>query len=128
MKKRIIFWLIGWAIIYAVFFQVLPYLTDRYHGCYIHQDVYAQSIKSVVFKKFIDHANHNEKTIVYLENNREKSMIFTPEFYGMYDFIDVTDSIIKNINSVNYRVKNKTTGKDTTMKFDTTCKDSLNKK
>ncbi len=55
-------------------------------------------------------------------------MIFTPEFYGMYDFIDVTDSIIKNINSVNYRVKNKTTGKDTTMKFDTTCKDSLNKK
>lgn len=126
MKKRIIFWVIGWIVIYIVFFKVLPKLTDKYHGCYIHKDVYVQSIKSRIIRKFIDSANHAEETIAFLgKDNKEEKMIFTPEFNGMYDSINEGDSIIKEKNSIYYKVIFETTGKDTIFKFYTTCKDSL---
>jgi hypothetical protein len=126
MKKRIIFWVIGWIIIYVVFFKVLPYLTDKNRGCYIHKKVCDQSFSSRVIRKFVDSANHANETITFIgKDNKEEKMIFTPEFNGMYDSINEGDSIIKEKNSIYYKVIFKTTGKDTIFKFYTTCKDSL---
>jgi hypothetical protein len=127
-KKRVIIWLIGWTLLYLVFCQLLPYLSNKYHGCYIHQDIYNRSIKSVVLDKFIDPANHNEKTIIYFgKDGKQEKMIFTPELLGVYDFLNEGDSLIKEKNSIYYRVRYKATGKDTVIKFETTCKDSLAK-
>ncbi len=126
MKNKIIIWLIGGTLIYVVFFQLLPYLTNRHHGCYIHKDIYNQDIKSVVLDKFLDPANHNEETIIYFGNDgKQKKMIFTVELESVYNFLNEGDSIIKKKNSISYRIRNKATRKDSIINFETTCKDSL---
>lgn len=110
-------------------FQLFPYLNHKYHGCYIHKDVYNQHIKSIVLYKFIDPKNHNEETITYVgESDKEENMIFPGYLEDMYDSLNVGDSIIKKEKSIYYKVKPKATGKDIMFKFTTTCDDSLVKK
>jgi len=125
MKNRIIIFIMGWILIYLIFFKLLPYLTNKYHGCYIHEDIYKQNIKSIVTGKFIDAANHNNKTIVYSTGVHPGQMIFPGYLEDMYDYLNVGDSVIKEKSSVYYRVKSNVTNKDTVFKFYTTCKDSL---
>ena len=126
MKKGIVFLIIGWILLYLVFFKILPYLSDKYHGCYIHQDVYTQRIKSVVLDKFIDSKNHDNETIIYWgKNNKQEIMTFTGDFDGLYDFLNVGDSIIKEPHTLYYKVIFQKTGKDTLFKFYSSCKDSL---
>ncbi|MGZ3873963.1 MAG: hypothetical protein ACXVJD_13655, partial [Mucilaginibacter sp.] len=117
MKNKIIVMLIGWSLMYLIFFRLLPYLTDKYHGCYIHQDVYKQVIKSTILDKYVDSKNHNYETITYIgRDNKEETMVFTPEFGALYDFLNIGDSIIKEKSSIYYKVKSKATSKDTTFK------------
>ena len=126
MKKKVTIAISGWILIYLVFFKLLPYLTDRYHGCYIHEDVYKQAIKSTILDKYIDSENHNSETAIYAgDHNKGVIMVFRPEFGALYDFLNAGDSIIKKKGSIYYEVKSKATGKDTLFKFYTTCKDSL---
>lgn len=116
--------LLAQIILYFIFFRVIPYVSDKYRGCYIYRDVNAQYIKSTVLNKFIDAKNHNEKTIIYVgENNREENMIFPGYLVDMYDFMNVGDSLIKEKNSIYYRVKSKAIKKDSLFKLETTCKD-----
>jgi hypothetical protein len=127
MKKKIIIFIIVWILIYLAFFKLLPYLTDKYHGCYIHEDIYKQNIKAVVSGKFIDPANHNNKTIAYSTVGHLGQMIFPGYLEDLYEYLNVGDSIIKEKSSIYYKVKSKATGKDTVFRFYTTCKDSLAK-
>ncbi|HEY9197069.1 MAG TPA: hypothetical protein VIM77_12420 [Mucilaginibacter sp.] len=128
MQKRITIWIVGWAILYIIFYRIIPYYADKYQGCGLHEDVYAQSFRALILDKFNDPKNHNLQTIIYRDNDyKEKSMTFTHEFDGMYNFIDAGDSIIKKVNTIHYKVTNKATGKDTVFKFHTMCKDSLKK-
>jgi hypothetical protein len=129
MKKRIMIWIVGWAILYIVSYKIIPYYADKYQGCGLHKDVYTQSFRALILDKFTDPKNHNLQTIIYRgKDYKEKSMTFTPDFNGMYDFIDAGDSIIKKANTIHYRVINKAKGKDTVLKFYTMCKDSLKKR
>ena len=122
MRNRILGLIVGGIILYLIAFKLLPYLGDRYHGCYLHHDIYIQHIRSRVIKKFVDADNHNDQVIVYLDGTKQpKMMTFSPENLDMYDAIDVGDSIIKLENSI------KSTGKDTIFQFHTMCQDSLKK-
>jgi hypothetical protein len=126
MKTRIIIALVAQVLLYLIFFRLLPYSSDKYHGCYIHQDIYRQYIEAVISDKFIDVKNHSHKTITYFgKSNTKGTMIFPGYLEDMYDSLNVGDSIIKMENSIYYRVKSKATGKDTVFIFETTCKDSL---
>jgi hypothetical protein len=88
--------------------------------------VYDQKVNGAVKKKYTDSSNHNYQKIIYSsENNIEGEMIFTPELEDMYEFLNIGDSIIKEKNSVYYRVKSKSTGKDTVFKFVNSCKDTI---
>lgn len=126
MKKRITIFISGWILIYLVFFRLLPYLTNRYHGCYVHEDIYKQNIKAIVSAKFIDAANHNNKTIVYSTGGHlEEQTLFPLYLEDLYDYLNIGDSIIKEKNSIYYRAKSNVTHRDTLFKFYTTCKDSI---
>jgi len=128
MKLKIILMIVFWVLMYIFIFRLFPYFNDKYSGCYVHHDVYIQNIKSIVEKKFIDSSNHYNKTIVYLnEDKLKRGMIFPGYLEDMYDYLNIGDSIVKEKNSIYYRVKSKATGKDTLFKFETTCKDSLTK-
>jgi len=129
MKYRITIGIASSIIVYLIFSHVFPWYVDKYHGCAIYKDVYRQQIKSVVLDKFINSKNHYNETIIYNgKNNKEETMIFTAEFRGMYDFINEGDSIIKEVNSTYYKIKYNKTGRDTVIKFETTCKDTLPKR
>jgi hypothetical protein len=125
MKNKIIVVIIGYISLYLTFFKLLPYLTNKYHGCYIHKDIYRQSMKSVVIDKYIDKQNHNNKTITYSTEGHAEDMIFPGYLEELYDYLNIGDSIIKEKNSVYYRARSEVTHKDTVFKFYTTCKDSL---
>ena len=126
MKKRITTLIIVWIFLYLIFFKLFPYLNNRYHGCYVHEDIYKQNIKAIVSGKFIDAANHNNKTIVYSAGGHlEEQMVFPGYLEDLYDYLNIGDSIIKEKNSIYYRAKSNVTHKDTVFKFYTTCKDSL---
>jgi len=126
MKLKIILMVIIGILIYIIFFQILPGLNGKYYECNIFHEINSQKIHSKVLRKFIDSDNHNYKKINYLNDNGiEDTMIFPAELCDMYDFLNVGDSIIKKENSIYYKVKNKATGRDTSFKLDTMCKDSL---
>jgi hypothetical protein len=128
MKIKIILMVLVAFLIYIIFIQILPNLNEKYYGCYIFDDLYNQKGSFKVRKKFIDSNNHNYQKITYLnKDNVEKTMTFGPELADMYDFLNIDDSIIKEKNSVYYRVKSKSTRKDTVFKFVTTCKESVKK-
>lgn len=94
----------------------------------IYNDVYNQRISGLVLDKFYDSANHNHMTIAYSEGNDDtKSMIIVGETGEIFEFVNVGDSLIKKPNSVYYKIKYKTSGKDTLIKIETDCKDTVRK-
>lgn len=96
MKNKILYLIVAGIVLYIVFFAILPRLGDRYKGCNLHHDVYVQSIRSRVLKKFVDSSNHYDQVIVYSGQDKEPHiMSFTPEFLDMFDRINPGDSIIK---------------------------------
>lgn len=128
MKKRIAIAIVVNIMLYLIFFKLIPYFSDKYHGCYIYQDIYNQSIKSTVLDKFIDSKNHNIQTIIFFgSTHKEETMIFPGYLQDMYDYLNVGDSIVKEKNSIYYRVKSATTAKDTVFKLENTCKENLAK-
>jgi hypothetical protein len=100
---------------------------NKYEGCGKHQEVYKQSINGRVLQKYVDTKNHNYQTAVFsgMDGYQQGSMIFSPEFYDMFDLINVGDSVIKRKNTIYYRVIFKATGRDTIFPFHSICKDSL---
>lgn len=125
MTNRIIVLIAAWTLLYLVFFKLFPYLNDKYHGCYVHEDIYNQKIKAIVTRKFIDSANHCNKTIVYSTGGSPEQMIFPGYLEDMYDYLNPGDSIIKKQASIYYSVRSNVLQHDTLFKFYTTCKDSL---
>jgi hypothetical protein len=104
-------------------------MRTRYEGCGKHQEVYNQSISGRVLQKYIDSKNHNYQTVVFsgMDGYQPGVMIFSPEFYDMFDLINVGDSVVKKKNTIYYKVIFKATGKDTLFPFHSVCKDSLKK-
>ena len=128
MKRNIIFSVVGLGLMYFILIYYVPHWHEESSGCYLHHEVYVQNIRSKIEKKLIDSHNHNYKEIIYLdENKEEKTMVFTPEFQVMFDSLNVGDTIIKEKNSIYYKIKYNKLQKDTIFQFYTMCKDSINK-
>ena len=126
MIKKIILGIIFYIFLYIFITRLYPYYHNKYVGCSLHKDVYIQSIKSTIRRKFIDSDEHAYPTISYIDSDGfEKSMILFGEFDGMFDFISVGDSIVKEKNSLFYKIKSTATGKDSIFEFDTACQDSI---
>jgi len=124
MKKRFLFWIIGVTLMCLVFFKLLPYLGDKGYGCDLHHEIYIQIVKVRVDDKYLDSVNHNHPAINFTDENDQKGTMYFSD-QGLYNTLNVGDSLIKEKNSIYYKIKFKTTGTDTIIKFKTDCKDSL---
>jgi hypothetical protein len=127
MIKKVLLTIIVVVMLYLIFNKLLPYLSDKYYPCSIYEIVYNQQIHASIDKKFIDAPNHNYRTIVYSEKNIKQTLTMDGEFQEIYFYLNVGDSLIKEKGSINYRIVYKKTGKDTILKFETNCKDSVEK-
>ena len=126
MIKRVLIAILSVIVLYLIFNRLLPYLNNKYYECDLYNEVYNQQFSGLVEKKFIDTPNHNYRKIIYSDKTRVKqSMILEGGFQEIYDFLEVGDSLIKERKSIYYKVKSKSTGKDTVFKIETTCKDTL---
>ncbi|WP_367866784.1 hypothetical protein [Pedobacter sp. WC2423] len=124
MKNNILTILSSTIILFFVFFYILPYNHDKYHACFVEQEVYVQEIRSRIEKKFIDTPNHAYEKIIYLDTNKnETELVFTSEYKNMYASIGVGDSIIKLKGTLYYTIKSKGTNKSKVYKFYSLCTD-----
>ncbi|HEY9000685.1 MAG TPA: hypothetical protein VIM89_04995 [Mucilaginibacter sp.] len=130
MTKRIVRIIIALIVFYILYRYLIPYMHNKYEGCGKHQEVYNQSINGRVLQKYVDAKNHNYQTVVFsgINGYQQGSMIFSPEFYDMFDLINVGDSVIKKKSTIYYKVIFKASGKDTIFPFHSICKDSLSNK
>ena len=128
LKKALLI-IIIWIIVLIVGSRILRYFNENDTGCTLAEYVYVQDINAVVTKKFINSSEHNYETIIYRgDDGAEDHMVFSgPEYGALFDFLSVRDSIIKTKNSFFYRVRSKATGKDTVLKFETSCKENFAK-
>ena len=114
--------------LYLVFNKLLPYLgSESDYGCELYHNVYMQSLKYKVLKKYTDTYQHNYEKVEYSFNNNSEqgTMIFDVELNVMFYNLQPGDSVIKKKNSMFYDLKSKTTLKDSLFEFYISCKDTI---
>jgi hypothetical protein len=116
-----------WIALYLFIFKLIPYLdSKRDDGCEIYHNVYAQSLKYMVVKKYTDTYQHNYEKVEYSFNNNSErgTMIFDVQLNIMFYNLQPGDSVIKKKNSMFYDLKSKTTLRDSLYEFYISCKDT----
>jgi hypothetical protein len=74
-------------------------------NCLDRQNALEESIEGVVINKFRDKESHMWKTIEYSHKTKSsKSLILMNDRSGAYDFILPGDSILKNRNSLEFKI------------------------
>lgn len=94
--------IIGSIIIYLFTKKVLE-LTGGDPSEYYRNDVYS----GVVIKKFIDRQKHDYRTIIIEQENKEHTVIFSFVMGGLYEFIEVGDTLSKKSGTLDLRLKRK---------------------
>jgi len=62
------------------------------------------SCNGMISEKYIDKQNHSDNTIIVVENDIEKTFFLDFEIGGMYDFLEIGDSIVKNKQQLSIRI------------------------
>lgn len=105
--------IIGSIIIYLFTKKVLE-ITSGDPSEYYRNDVYS----GVVIKKFIDRQKHDYRTIIIeQDDNKEHVVIFSFVMEGLYEFIEVGDSLHKKSGTLDLRLKRKDLDTLITMKI-----------
>ncbi len=93
---------IGLLFIIIWFSQIIPTPEED-----INMAVNAYKIEEyegLIVDKFIDRKEHNFKKVIINENNQQRVILFDIEISGLYDFLEIGDSIIKNKGELRVRV------------------------
>jgi|SRR5690606_9468421 len=91
---------IGSIVIYKFINGVRKLVPNKKASEYYSEDQYY----GIVMDKFIDREQHNYKTIIIRNENYERSVLFDFEIGGLYEFIEIGDSISKNVNSLDFQL------------------------
>jgi len=106
MKTKIKVWvvlcIVGIPIILLWFKSIIP--TPVEHRNAVITAYRNLSFEGVVVEKFRDIDEHNFKKVILREDNASKTVLFNNETSGIYDFIEVGDSIIKEEGSLRIRL------------------------
>jgi len=94
--------LIGSVIIYLFTNKVLE-ITSIDPSDYYVKDEYSGD----VINKFIDKKQHDYRTVVIKQENNEHTIIFSFVMGGLYEFIEVGDTLSKKSGTLDLRLKRK---------------------
>lgn len=98
----VIFVLIGTIIVFLFSKKVIE-LTSGDPSEYYRNDVYS----GVVIKKFIDRQKHDYRTLVIEKDGKVHVVIFSFVTDGLYEFIEVGDTLHKKSGTLDLRLKRK---------------------
>lgn len=73
----------------------------------VAQTYYNDSFSGIVSKKFIDWDNHGYKKIVLVNQSKTREVRLDYEWIGLFKFIEVGDSISKEKNNLDMRLRRK---------------------
>jgi len=82
------------------------YYVRRFHIS-VAQTYYNDSFSGIVSKKFIDWDNHGYKKIVLVNQSKTREVRLDYEWIGLFKFIEVGDSISKEKNNLDMRLRRK---------------------
>lgn len=77
----------------------------------------ARNFSGLIVDKYIDRKQHSYEKIVINENNQERVIIFNPEKGGLFNFLEVGDSIIKTEGNLKVLVIREDTDTIINMRF-----------
>ncbi len=101
MKKRYSFLLV--LVFLSIMFYapklILPKIYD-YNYTSASNNYKKAQYSGYVANKFIDSTQHNYKTVILVEKDAVNSIIFDFEIGGLYEFIEINDTIVKDIGSL----------------------------
>lgn len=80
--------------------RVIPLLRKNVR-CDAYDQFLSISLNGVVNQKYIDYSQHSYKTIIYknFEDSAFKKVLFDFDLSGLYDYINVTDTIYKEAHN-----------------------------
>mgnify|MGYP000862954862 CR=1 FL=1 len=100
-----------WYVILSTFF-VLAFLIYHFRSdSTIKDNVFKKDIglrfRSVIIDKYIDHENHNYKTCILLEGTDTLILFLDFDKSGLFNYLEVGDSVFKDIGDSLIIVKRK---------------------
>lgn len=88
------------VIILFIIVKVMS-ISAPYRGCVFKSNSIKQIfINGIIVKKFKDESDHNMKKITILNKNNDFNIAVQGDQSGLYDFINIGDSIYKEKNSM----------------------------
>ncbi len=97
----LIFLLLGTIVIVKFISTVKKLNPDKKASEYYREDVFS----GLVLNKYIDSKQHNYKTLIVGNDNKEHRILFDFEIGGLYEFIQIGDSIFKKKDTLDVRLK-----------------------
>lgn len=116
MKLKNLFWILLLTITLYCFVLLLRAVFERKVLPPLHQEVLSENLQEafqskyyfVVIKKYLDSTNHNNETIVGLDMNGKKQVIYgSPGYWELYKIVSIGDTITKKKNSFIFLLTNK---------------------
>lgn len=102
-KIYYLFWL-ALALI-AIIFLIKYIDKNALYWARMHDDAFRQKeFNGIILDKYIDPNEHQNKTIILMQDNIERTIIFNLEKSGIYGFFEIGDSIIKDAGTLQIRV------------------------
>ncbi len=94
--------IIGSTIVFLFTKKVLE-ITGGDPSEYYRNDIYT----GVVIKKFINREQHNHRTLIIKQKDKEHVVLFNFVMGGLYEFIEVGDTLSKKSGTLDLRLKRK---------------------
>jgi len=120
-KKIIALLILFSSLIYVVYWgkENIPTQVDL---CQQGVELYRNyEVQGSVIGKFVNNKNHNDKTVIIKDNNNQESIfILDADIGGVYDYIIVGDSLVKNSGELFLLVNRN--NRDTIINFKFRCK------
>lgn len=107
MKKNYVILIVSFVLISVtiviLFTNKVLEMTGGDPSEYYRNDIYS----GVVIKKFINREQHNHRTLIIKQKDIEHVVLFNFVMEGLYEFIEVGDSLSKKSGSLDLRLKRK---------------------
>lgn len=125
MKRIKINW---WIVLIITFLASIPIIVEwAMNNIPSQSDLCKQGVDSYrnlvysgkVIEKFIDVESHLDKTVIVWEDNMKRKILLDEDIGGVYDYISVGDSLIKNKGDLFVLINRD--GNDTIIEFKFRC-------
>ena len=105
------------GLVFFILFFTFVYCIQYFSNIRFEKDMDALKLNGKVVNKYIDKLDHNRPKLIISSKNDSITLDFTSESSGLFDFIQVGDSIQKFENTRDVRIINLNTDSIFVMSF-----------